>query len=160
MQFYFPVCNTKKVEGSRGETSLLGYTLQNEVTRTLRPLIALPMLFNAHKETILVYANCMHKYLPYTVRQGNRRSGWEVLTSPLVLRNFLLSSELVEQELHADTIAVYDKAPVTKSDASFGRSCLWNNVGHWILIITCLHNITPADLTKKSIIASDTPCLG
>ena len=64
--------------------------------------------------------------LPYTVRQGNRRSGWEVLISLLVLRNFLLSSvSTLEQELHVDAMAVYDKAPATKFDASSGSSSLY-----------------------------------
>ena len=81
--------------------------------------------------------------LPYTVRQGNRRSGWEVLMSPLVLRNFLNSVSVLAPELHADTIAVYDKAPATKSDASLGSSCLWNSVQCRSLSINIhAHNIT------------------
>lgn len=63
---------------------------------------------------------------PYTVRQGNRRIGWEVFITPLVFRNFLLSSvSAFEQELHTDTIAVYDKAPATKFVASSGSSSLY-----------------------------------
>ena len=48
-----------------------------------------------------------------------------MLKEPLVLRNFLLSSESVlKAELYADAMAVYANAPVTYSEVCLGSNCL------------------------------------